>query len=116
MCRALALVTLLFAACASVRHSNNYYVKVGTYWQPQQAGMVADDIAVRGYDVFIEESFDTLRSARPMAIIVSAERGRTYPTTSVYIVQIGPYHDPVEADRARDDMRASGFRAYVVHH
>jgi cell division septation protein DedD len=107
-------VLILLSGCASVRHSKTYFVNVATFWQPRQANILNADLLSHGYPSFIDERFETLRSAKPIQMIVAAERGETYPTTTRYRVRVGPFYDSAEADHARDELRAAGYRAYIV--
>ena len=114
--RAAVAAALLLASCASVRDSKTYIVNVATYWQPRQASIIREDLAHHGYDAYIEQTMVTLRSARPIQMIVTAEAGETYPTNVRYVVRVGPFDNAADAGRARDELRAAGFRAYIVHH
>jgi cell division septation protein DedD len=111
-----ALLLLLLTGCASVRHPNTFNVQVATYWQPQEAWKLQEQLAYRGYDAFVEETMITFRSARPQSMIIANDKGVTYPTPSEYRVRVGPFPNESAAQQAQTALRAAGFKAYVVHH
>ena len=108
-----AAAVLLLTACASVRNPNHFTVEVATHWQPQEAWKIREHLADRGYDAYIDETMETLRSARPLSILVTNDRGVTYPTPTRYHVRVGPFSNVSDAENARSALRTAGFRAYV---